>query len=150
MARSPLLMCKSAFLAPLPADLVSIVSAATPANGALSIAAQPVHARKLQVQAHVGTTTTTAITAGVVNISGMDQDNNAVSEAISVIANASTTFKSAYAYSQITSFTLSGYVASGSGTGNTIGVGVSNDFGIPGAVNAADFTLIKATKIITT
>jgi hypothetical protein len=69
---------------------------------------------------------------------------------VSVIANASTTFKSKYAYSSITSLALSGYAASGSGTGNTLGVGVSNDFGIPTAINVQDFALVKATKVVTT
>ena len=59
---------KVSFRAPLPADTTSstpaIVTAVTPSNVALTIAAQPPHARKLLVQIHIGTTTTTAITAG--------------------------------------------------------------------------------------
>lgn len=143
-------MAKALFLAPLPADLVSIVAAITPANGALTIAAQPPHARKLQIRVVVGTTTTTAITAGILAIVGVDQDGNAVSESIAIACASSTTFKSKWAYSAITSFTLSNYAANGSGTGNTLGVGLSNDFGVPTAPNVVDFALIKASKIITT
>src|ERR1035437_2288948 len=148
---SPLLMQKVTIRAPLPADLVSIHGAATPVNGALSIAAQPVHARKLQIDVVVGTSTTTAITAGVIAIDGIDQDGFTVDETISVVANAtlSPVLKSKYAYAKVNSLTLSGYAASGSGTGNTIGVGVSNDFGVPTSTNVQDLTLIKATKIIT-
>ena len=117
----------------------------------MAIAAQPAHARKLQVNIVVGTSTTTAITAGVVAIDGVDQDGFTVDETISVVANAtlSPVPKTKYAYSKVNSITLSGYAAAGSGTGNTIGIGVSNDFGVPSATNVVDLTLIKATKIIT-
>lgn len=136
--------------APVAADLVSIVAAATPANGAKTLAAQPVHARKLQVRIVIGTTTTTQITAGTATIVGADQDGNAVSEVISLVAAASVTRKTANAYASITSITLADYAADGSGTGNTFGVGVSNDFGvptIPAAGGPVNFTLLKSTKI---
>jgi hypothetical protein len=142
---------KSTIIAPLPADLVSIVAAATPANGAATIAAQPIHARKLQYRIVIGTTTTTAITAGTATVTGLDQDGNAISEVVSLIQNASATVKSAYAWSSITSIVIAGYAANGSGTGNTFGVGVSNDFGLPsvqGLGVPTDFALIKATKIV--
>lgn len=137
---------KTTFLAPLPADLISIVAAATPANGALSIAAQPPHARKLQYRIVIGTTTTTAITAGTVTTVGTDQDGNAITEVISLITASSVTIKSAYAWGHITSSTLAAYAASGSGTGNTFGVGLSNDFGIPGGVGLTTLACVKATK----
>lgn len=141
-----LLTHKAVFQSPLPADLVSIVAAATPANGALTIAAQPVHARKLQVRAVVGTTTTTAITGGVVTLSGNDQDGNPISETISIVTNATATFKSVNAYSGNVTASLAGYTAAGSGTGNTLGIGVSNDFGVPTGINPINFALAKATK----
>jgi hypothetical protein len=131
---------------PLPADLISIVAAVTPSNVALTLAAQPPHARKLQIRIVIGTTTTTAITAGSLAIVGFDQDNNPVSETISLIENASATVKSKWAYSQITSATVSGYAANGSGTGNTIGIGLSNDFGVSTSPGVVDFALIKAAK----
>jgi hypothetical protein len=141
---------KASFLAPLPADLTTVVNAVTPSNAALTIAAQPPQARKLQIRIVIGTTTTTAITAGNLELVGVDQDGNAISENISLIENASATVKSKWAYASLTSATVSGYVASGSGTGNTVGIGPSNDFGIPTVPGVANFTLLKATKIITT
>jgi len=132
---------------PLPADLISTVAAVTPSNVALTIAAQPPQPRKLQIRIVIGTTTTTAITAGNLALVGVDQDGNVVSENISLIANASVTLKSANAYASLTSATVSGYVASGSGTGNTVGLGPSNDFGLPGAAGVIDFAVVKSTKI---
>jgi hypothetical protein len=118
---------------------------------ALTIAAQPPQARKLQVRIVIGTTTTTAITAGNLALVGIDQDGNAVSENISLIANASVTRKSANAYAYLTSATVSAYAANGSGTGNTVGLGPSNDFGIAcGQGVVSNFALVKANKIITT
>lgn len=144
------LVDKIVILAPLPADLISIVAAVTPSNVALTLAAQPPQARKLQVNIHIGTTTTTAITAGNLALVGVDQDGNAVSENISLIENATAAVNSANCYAAVTSATVSGYVASGSGTGNTVGIGLSNAFGIPTGPNVSGFTLLKATKIITT
>ncbi len=138
---------KVSISSPLPADLVSIVSAVTPSNVALTIAAQPVHARKLQLRIVIGTTTTTAITAGTVTFAGFDQDGNAIGEVLSLIENASATVKTQWAYASLTSATVAGYAANGSGTGNTVGIGVSNDFGLPTAPGVVDFALLKATKI---
>ena len=142
---------KAVFLAPLPADLISTVAAVTPSNVALTIAAQPPEARKLQIRIVIGTTTTTAITAGNLALVGVDQDGNAVTENISLIQNASATLKTAHAYATLTSATVSDYAASGSGTGNTVGIGPSNDFGVPCGQGAiSNFALVKATKVITT
>lgn len=141
---------KAVIRAPVVADLVSIVSAVTPTNVALTIAAQPPQARKLAIRVVIGTTTTTAITAGTVTLVGVDQDGNALSEVISLVMTASTTLKSTSAFAKLTSATVAGYVASGSGTGNTIGLGCAADFGLPTAPNVVDFVLLKATKITTT
>lgn len=142
---------KSVFLAPLPADLTTVVNAVTPSNVALTIAAQPPQARKLQINIHIGTTTTTAITAGIVTLVGTDQDGNAVTEALSLITASTVILKTAHAYASLPSATVSGYVASGSGTGNTIGIGPSNDFGVPcGQGTVSNFALVKSTKVITT
>jgi len=133
---------------PLPADLISIKAAATPANGAITIAAQPPHARKLQIRVILGTGGTTDITAGTLTLVGIDQDGNAVTEVVSLVtAGASATYKSKYAYSSLTSGTVAAYAANGSGTGNTLGIGVSNDFGIPSCPGVVDFAIVKATKI---
>lgn len=135
----------------LPADLVSIKAAATPANGTITIAAQPPHARKLQVRIVIGTSATTQITAGTLTLVGTDQDGNAITEVISLVSVASQTIKSTYAYAKLTSGTVAAYAADGSGTGNTLGIGVSNDFGVPSQGGGAGATYglacVKATKI---
>lgn len=132
---------------PLPADLVSIVAAATPANGNPTIAAQPAHARKLQLRIVLGTPGTTNITAGTVTVVGVNTNGITVTEVFSLITAVSVTLKTANAFNTITSFTIAGYTASGSGTGNTFGVGVSNDFGIVTGPNVVDLVMLKASKV---
>lgn len=141
---------QATFEAPLPADLISIKAAATPANGAIVVAAQPPHARKLQVRVVIGTSPTTAITAGTLTLVGTDQDGNAITEVISLITTASVTLKTAHAFASLTSGTVAGYTASGSGTGNTLGIGLSNDFGVSGSSGVTTLTCVKATKTTTT
>ena len=136
--------------APAVADLISVVGAVTPTNVALTIAAQPPQPRKLAVRIVIGTTTTTAITAGTLTLVGVDTDGNAITEVISLIKTASATVKTANAYASLTSATVAGYVASGSGTGNTIGIGLAADLGVPTQPGAVNFTLLKATKIVST
>lgn len=111
--------------APIAAELVSIKAAATPANGAITIAAQPDFPRKLQIRVVIGTTTTTAITAGTLTLVGTNAQGQAVTEVVSLIANASVTLQSVNAYAHLTSATVAAYAANGSGTGNTLGIGVS-------------------------
>lgn len=136
---------------PLVADLVSIVGAVTPSDVALTIIAQPPHARKLNINIVIGTSPTTAITAGNLALVGVDQDGNAVTENISLITTASVTRKSAHAYAKLTSATVSAYAASGGGTGNTVGLGVAPDFGIStGQGTVSGFACIKETAITTT
>lgn len=134
------------------ADLVSVVNAVTPSNVALTIAAQPSTARKLQVRIVIGTPATTDITAGTLTLVGFDQDGNALTQVIDLARAASATIKTTYAFAKLTSATVAGYAANGSGTGNTIGIGLSNDFGLPTIQGgeAVNFTLLKATKITTT
>lgn len=129
------------------ADLILVKAAATPANGAITIAAQPPHARKLAIRIVIGTTTTTAITAGTLTLVGVDQDGNTVTEVISLIQDASATVKSANAYASLTSGTVAGYTAAGSGTGNTLGIGLAADFGLPTELGAVNFAVHKCTKL---
>ena len=93
---------------------------------------------------------TTAVTAGTCTLVGFDQDNNPVTEVIALACTVSTVFKSKWAYSSITSATVAAYAASGSGTGNKIAVGQSNDFGVSTGAVVSNFALVKATKVITT
>ncbi len=148
------MVTKQSFLAPLPGDTTSstpaLVTQVTPTNVALTIAAQPPQARKLIVQMHIGTTTTTAVTAGTCTLVYVDQDGDVVTDVVALACTATTVFKSSRACAQLTSATVAGYVASGSGTGNTIAIGQSNDFGISTGGRVANFALVKSTKIITT
>lgn len=134
--------------APLPADLISIVNAVTPTNVALTLASQPVHARKLQVRIVIDTTH--AITAGTLTLVGVDQDGNALSEVISLITAASVTIKSTMAFATVTSATVAAIAITGGAGSTTVGIGVSNDFGLPtGIGTVSGFALNKATKITT-
>jgi hypothetical protein len=130
---------------PLPADLISTVAAVAVANGALTIAAQPPHARKLQYRLVYTSGTLTTATLTVV---GFDQDGNAITEVSNFAAiAASQTTTSAYAWSKITSATVSNVTGTFS---VTIGIGPSNDFGLPTFQVAGlpvDITVNKATKI---
>lgn len=144
----------------LPADLVSIVNAATPANGTVTIAAQPPHARKMQVRIVLGTPGTTNITAGTLTLVGTDQDGNGISEVIALnqFGAVSGTFTTKWAYAKLTSGTIAAYAANGSGTGNTVGIGLSNAFGVPtfqsgqgfGGVNLVCTKATKITKVLGT
>ena len=130
---------------PLPADLVSVVSAVAIANGALTIAAQPVHARKL---AYRWTYTSGTVTTVTVMTVGFDQDGNAITEVINGAAiAASATVNSAYAWSKITSITVSNVTGTFS---CTVGVGVTNDFGLPTVAGLGVPTAVVVNKITKT
>ena len=132
------------FTAPIASELVSVVNAVTPSNVALTLAAQPDYPRKLNIRVVVGTTTTTAITAGSLVLVGINQLGQVVTETISLIANASKTVISTNCYAHVTSATVSAYAASGSGTGNTVGVGVSTALGLTLPVGFNNLVVFKA------
>ena len=119
------------YAAPIAAELISVKAAATPSNGTITIAAQPDYPRKLQIRIVIGTTTTTAITAGTLTLVGTDVHGNTITEVVSLIAATSVTLQSFNAYAHLTSGTVAAYAASGSGTGNTLGIGVSAQLGLP-------------------
>jgi len=136
--------------APLPADLISVVAAVTPTDVALTIAAQPAQARKLQIDIVIGTSPDTEITAGDVTLVGFDQDGNAIEEVISLITDDSVTLVSDNAFASLTSATVADYAAEGSGTGNTISIGVSDDFGLPtGVGTVSNLTITKLSTVTT-
>lgn len=147
VAGAQVMVEKVSISSPVPADLTTTVNSVTPSNVALTIAAQPPHARKLQVRIVLGTPGTTNITAGNLAVVYVDQDGNAVTDNLSLITAASVTLKTTRAVATLTSATVSGYVASGSGTGNTIGLGPSNDFGMSSGPGVTNFAIVKATKI---
>jgi hypothetical protein len=129
---------------PLPADLISVKAAAAPVNGAITIAAQPAHARKLQVRIVDGGT---HITAGTLTLVGTDQDGNAITETLSLITAVDVTLKTKWAYAHLTSGTVAGLVGGGS---STLGIGLSNDFGVQTCASPSTpvgLVCTKATKI---
>jgi hypothetical protein len=132
---------------PLAADLVYIKAAATPANGPITIAHQPDFARKFQIRIVIGTTTTTAITGGTLTLVGVNQSGQAVSEVISLIANASVTLQSTNCYAHLTSGTVAAYAANGSGTGNTLGLGQSAYLGLTVPPGFTNLTVNKESAI---
>jgi hypothetical protein len=131
------------FAAPIAAELVSIVNAVTPTNVALTLAAQPDYPRKLQVRVVIGTTTTTAITAGNLAIIGTNAQGVTITENVSMIYATSTTVTTTNAFAHVTSATVSAYAASGSGTGNTIGIGVATALGLPLPSNYTAMSVYK-------
>ncbi len=145
-----LVQAMALFVAPFVADLVSIKAAATPANGAISIVKQPDYARKLQVRVVIGTTTTTAITAGSLTLVGKDVNGDALTEVVSLIMAASATLVTTNAFASITSGTVADYAASGSGTGNTLGIGVAADLAVAMPSAGVNLAVNKATKIVHT
>lgn len=138
------------FVAPFAADLISIKAAATPANGVVTIVKQPDYARKLQVRVVIGTPATTDITAGTLTLVGTDINGGAITETISLVAAASATLKTTYAYAKLTSGTVADYAANGSGTGNTLGIGVAADLAVPMPDAGVNLACTKATKIVHT
>lgn len=138
------------FVAPFVADLISIKAAATPANGVVTIVKQPDYARKLQIRVVIGTPTTTQITAGTLTLVGTDINGGAITEVISLVGASSFTTKSTYAYAKLTSGTVAAYAADGSGTGNTLGIGVAVDMAVPMPDAGVNLAVTKATKIVHT
>jgi hypothetical protein len=99
----------------------------------------------------IGTSTTTAITAGTCTLVYADQDGNPITDVLSLIMTATTVLKSSRACSKLTSATVAAYAAAGSGTGNTIAIGQTNDFGIAcGQGAVGNFAMVKCGKITST
>lgn len=121
---------QSRITSPIAAELVSIKAAATPANGAITIAAQPDYMRKLQVRIVLGTPGTTNITAGTLTLVGINNAGQTITEVISLVTAVTVTIVTTNCFAHLTSGTVAGYTASGSGTGNTLGIGVGAALGL--------------------
>lgn len=132
------------YTAPIAAELVSIKAAATPANGTITIAAQPDYPRKFQVRIVIGTPTTTQITAGTLTLVGTNAQGQSVTEVISLVKASSATVTTTNAYAHLTSGTVANYAADGSGTGNTLGIGVATALGLPLPAQWYQLTVYKA------
>lgn len=116
------------------AELISVVAAVLPSNVALTLALQPDVARKLQVNVVTGST------AGTLTLVGVDQNGNAATQAISIIAAGTTITDKAYA--TLTSATISG----GSGFAGTVSIGLGAALGLPtnNSPAATAFAVYKA------
>lgn len=111
-------------VAPIAAELVSVVAAATPVSGtAMTLATQPAVPRKLQVRGVYSG----AVAGLVVNIVGVNGQGVTVSETVNVAAASSTTFPTVNAYAKVTSVTPVGSVTNVT----TIGVGVGAALALP-------------------
>lgn len=126
------------YTAPIAAELVSIKAAALPANGAITIAAQPDYPRKLQVRV---VDANSSITAGTLALVGVGPSGEAVAEIISLTGGTATT-TTTYAYAHLTSGTVASLT--GAGAGDTLGIGVSNALGLPRQTSAVGLTVVKA------
>jgi len=125
-------------LAPIAAELVSIKAAAIAANGAITIAAQPDCARKLQVRQVI----VTAITGGLLTLTGVGINGQTLSEVLSLIAASTQTLKTANAFLNLTAGVVSGLVGGGDGT---LGIGVAADLALPtqSGVNGGSMQVLK-------
>lgn len=98
----------------------TIVADVLPANGALTVAAQPDVPRKLNV---IVTDANASITAGIVTLVGLDQCGNAIQEQVSLVTAG--TKVTANAYSVLTSATISGLAGQGAADRVAIGFGAA-------------------------
>lgn len=124
---------------PAVADLVSVVAAVEPANGALTIVTQPSHPRKLQVRV---VDTNSSISAGIVTIVGVGASGAAVTEAVTLVGGTATR-KTTNVYATVTSATVS--ALAGTATGDTVGIGGAPDLGLPAPSGATTFAVFKST-----
>jgi len=123
--------------APIAAELVSIVAAASPTSGTpMTIAAQPHWPRKLQVRGVYSG----AVANLVVNIVGVNPQGASVTETVNVAAGSSTTFPTVNAYAKVTSVTPVGTTTNVT----TIGVGVGNALALALPSGFQDLNVFKA------
>lgn len=135
---TPMVMSRSVtYVAPNAADLVSVVAAVLPANGVLTIVAQPDYPRKLQVRVVTGST------AGTLTLVGVGKDGEAVTQAIDISATGgSRTVKTDKAFATLTSATVSAI----SGAAGTVGIGLGTALALPSNKTpaGASFSCYKA------
>lgn len=125
---------------PPAADLVSIKAAADVANGAITIAAQPVVPCKLQVRI---VDANSSITAGTLALVGVGPSGEAVTQSIPLTGGTQTVITER-AYATLTSGTVSGLA--GAAVGDTLGIGVSAHLGLPAMASPppSNFAVYKA------
>lgn len=132
-------------MAPIAADLVTIVAAIDMANGAQVIAAQPDVPRKLQVRI---VDANASVSAGAVALVGVGVRGQPLSQSIP-LTGGTQTVTTADAYAKLTSATIAGLV--GEAPGDTIGIGPSNALGLnaPQTPIPGTFAVHKATVAAT-
>lgn len=114
------------YTAPAAADLVSVVAAILPANGALTLVANSIdYPRKLQVRI---VDADTSILTGTVALVGTGSSGEAVSESITMVGGTATTVTK-WAYAALTSATV--VAVTGQGAGDTVGIGLGAPLGLP-------------------
>lgn len=127
------------FANPIAAELVTIVADISVANGAQTIAAQPDYPRKLQLRI---TDANSSITAGIITLVGTGPSGEALTEAISLTGGTATKI-STWAYSHLTSATVS--ALAGQAAADHISMGVGAALGLPAAnPSGGTFTVYKA------
>ena len=128
---------QSTFVAPIAAELISIVAAVQITDVALTIIAQPDYPRNLQIRMNqVGA----AVTGGICTLIGVGADGSAVTEVIDCTGGTKTEI-STLGYATLTSATVSGLIGGGGGT--TIGIGVGPGLALPIPVGAAAVAVAK-------
>lgn len=108
------------------AALTGIVNTADVANGAATIAAQPVVPCKLQVRI---VDANSSISAGTLTLVGVGASGEALPDQVIDLAGGTRTITTTYGYATLTSATVAGLT--GAATGDTLGIGPSSALALP-------------------
>jgi hypothetical protein len=128
---------KVTFSIPPTADLISVKAAAAPANGPITIAAQPAQPCKLRVNIVV---TSGSITNGILTLVGTDQNGKSQSRAYSIVTGVSAAFNTNECWMTLLPTTNISTLAF---TGTiTISIGQTSALGLPYDAAAALASLV--------
>ena len=122
---------------PILADVDRIVTSADWADGALTVAAQPDVPRNLTITL---TDANDSITGGLCTIVGVDINNRAVSEVMSIAVDGKT-FTGTKIFASVTSATISGTTGTPASGTDLVTIGVGNVIGIPFDLTASSEVL---------
>ena len=127
---------------PIAAEVISIVAALDPiADGAMLIAAQPDYPRTLRMAI---VDANSSITAGTVTFVGVDINGVVCTEVFNIANGGTLNYDTADAYASVTSVTVAGLV--GAAAGDTISVGVRDEFGLPCRRNGVLLQIYKTNQ----
>lgn len=124
------------YTAPIAAELVSVVNAVEPADGTLTIAAQPDFPRKLQVRI---VDTDESIETGTITLVGVGARGQAVTQEIPLTGGTQTVITDE-AFATLTSATVADLT--GTVTGDTVGIGVGAALGLPAPMTPTPGTFV--------